>query len=125
MPALEAEEDALGAAAAAAAAGKRRAEGLGNADALRDLCTGKFVLFVEQDGDHNPRLALRVELARGVGAGDELAKRVARVVRDTLLRLSSEYGAYVPVERQLPVVHLHAHGDGRWFPVGVKHKYTL
>lgn len=93
---------------------------------LADFLTGKFVLYVEEDADHNPRLALRVEVARGRGKGDAgLAGRVAASVRQVLLRLSSEYANYVPSDRQLPVVNLHAFGDPQWFPVGVKHRYTL
>ena len=33
--------------------------------------------------------------------------------------------AYVPVECQLPAVHLHPHADPAWFPPGVKHKWVL
>jgi phenylacetate-CoA ligase len=100
-------------------------EGEAGQGRLADLLTGKFVLYVEEDSDHNPRLALRVEVARGVEASGALAARVARAVRRVLLRLSSEYAAYVPREAQLPLVKLHEQGDPEWFPVGVKHRYTL
>ena len=97
---------------------------------LPDLLTGKFVLYLEEDSDHNPRLALRVEASKAAGdvsgaAGEALAARAARAVMRALLRASSEYANYVPADRQLPVVRVHAQGDPQWFPVGVKHKYTL
>ncbi|KAI8472674.1 MAG: hypothetical protein J3K34DRAFT_519546 [Monoraphidium minutum] len=92
---------------------------------LSDLLTGKFVLYVEEDADANPRLALRAETARGVAPGGALAARAARAVRAALLRASSEYAAYVPQERQLPAVHVYAHSDPQHFPPGVKHRYTL
>lgn len=144
MPALEGRasgEDeegrpspALALASAAATDDGRAAEGLAK---LEDLLTGKFVLYVEDDEDLNKRLALRVELARSAAAGRggggrrdggdsaALAGRVAHAVRRELLRVSSEYAAYVPEDRQLPAVKLHEHGDPEWFPVGVKHRYTL
>jgi phenylacetate-CoA ligase len=50
---------------------------------------------------------------------------VARVLLEELCRVNPEYAAYVPVERQELLVELYQHGDPAWFPVGVKHKYTL
>ena len=92
---------------------------------LPELLTGKFVLYVHEDEDSNPRLALRVELAPGAAPSSTLAGRVAAAVRTGLLKRSSEYAAYVPAGRQLPLVTLHQAGDPEWFPVGVKHRYTL
>ncbi len=113
MPALEGEED-------------EEDEGAEGREApLRDCCTGKFVLYVDHDSDEDVQLALRVELARGVAASDALVTRVAAAVRRTLLRVSSEYAGYVPGDRQLPKVTLHAWGDPQWFPTGVKHQYVL
>jgi phenylacetate-CoA ligase len=39
-------------------------------------------------------------------------------------RLNSEFGNYVPVARQAPLVTLRPYGDPEYFPVGVKHRYT-
>jgi phenylacetate-CoA ligase len=82
------------------------------------------VLFVEEGADLERRLGVRVELAPGVAAGDELAQRVQSVLLRELRRLNSEYGAYVPPEWQPPRVHLHPHGDPAWFPPGVKHRWV-
>jgi hypothetical protein len=152
QPALEGAEDeddcraegeaAAAAAEAAAAGGRSRtaagaAAGLDSAAGsaagpgppLSELLTGKFVLYVSEDADSNPRLALRVELARdteaGGDAGGRLAARVARAVLRRLRRVSSEYANYTPSDVQLPLVTLHAFGDPQHFPIGVKHKYTL
>ncbi|GBF88388.1 hypothetical protein Rsub_01100 [Raphidocelis subcapitata] len=110
-------------AAAVASAGSSGPDGKGAP--LSELLTGKFVLFVAEDDDSNPRLALRAELARGAAGDGGLAARVARAVLRRLLRVSSEYGSYVPGDVQLPLVTLHAFGDPEHFPLGVKHKYTL
>jgi phenylacetate-CoA ligase len=131
MPALEGGEEEGGGGGGAedtAAAGGAAAAVGGKAEGWRplaDLLTGKFVLYIAEDEDANPRVALRVELAPGAAPSAALAARVAAAVRAALLRRSSEYGAYVPAERQLPLVTLHDAGDPEWFPVGVKHRYTL
>ncbi|EFN53493.1 hypothetical protein CHLNCDRAFT_36451 [Chlorella variabilis] len=92
---------------------------------LTALTTGKFVLFVEESADLDKQLAVRVELAPGVAPSEELAGTIRRVLLRELLRLNSEYAAYVPADRQPPRVHLLAHGDPAWFPTGVKHRYCL
>jgi hypothetical protein len=51
--------------------------------------------------------------------------QVAGSILRELLRLNSEYANYVPAGKQLPLVTLCPAGDPQWFPVGVKHKYTL
>ncbi len=87
--------------------------------------TGKFVLHVATDADQNTRLGVKVELAQGTEADEKLQRKVAEAILEQLLRLNSEYGAYVAAEVQLPLVELYPCGDAQWFPVGVKHKYTL
>lgn len=87
--------------------------------------TGKFVLFVHQDADLNDRLAIRVELAQGQTASQELEALVADSIQQQMLRLNSEFANYVPAERQLPLVLLYEFGNPEFFPVGVKHRYIL
>jgi hypothetical protein len=41
-----------------------------------------------------------------------------------LLRLNSEFGAYVPEALRRPRVALRPFGDPEYFPIGVKHRYT-
>lgn len=86
---------------------------------VSDWVTGKFVLEVVEDGDH--QLRVTVELAPGQ-RGDETV--IALAVRDQVVRLNSEYAHYVPPERQVPHVVLRPTGDPEYFPVGVKHRYT-
>lgn len=80
---------------------------------------------MEESADLDKQLAVRVELAPGVAPSEELAGTIRRVLLRELLRLNSEYAAYVPADRQPPRVHLLAHGDPAWFPTGVKHRYCL
>lgn len=86
--------------------------------------SGKFVLEVKADADHNPILAVAVELAPGVAPGAELAQQIGESIRRELLRLNSEFAHYVPSERQLPQIELRPAGDPEYFPIGVKHRYT-
>lgn len=97
--------------------------------------TGKFVLEVLEDAERARHLTVTVELRPGL-AGDEddppagvpsdgeLAGVVAVAIMLQLQRLNSEFAAYVPAERQLPVVRLRAAGDPGYFPPGAKHRYT-
>ncbi|AKU97667.1 Coenzyme F_390 synthetase [Labilithrix luteola] len=86
--------------------------------------TGKFVMQVVTASDQNLELAIAVELATGREGSAELEERVARSILTHLLELDSEFGAYVPKDRQRPRITLHAAGDPEWFPVGVKHRYS-
>ena len=49
---------------------------------------------------------------------------IAAAVRDHVGRLSSEFAAYVPAERQTPRITLWPAGHPDYFPVGVKHRYA-
>jgi phenylacetate-CoA ligase len=89
-----------------------------------DHVTGKFVMQVASDADQNARLDVAVELAPGRSGDEALAERVARSIHAHLVRLDPEFAVYVPKERQVPRVSLHACGDPQWFPVGVKHRYS-
>lgn len=86
--------------------------------------TGKFVLQVKEDLDHNPYLAVVVELAPQVTADEEKQQAIAASILTQLLRLNSEFANYVPVPYQQPQVELAVMGDPEYFPIGVKHRYT-
>ena len=88
-------------------------------------CAGKFVLLVEEDEQLEKRLVIRVERARGPSPEVQLESLISDCVTRELLRLNSEYRHYVPAEKQAVHVRIHEFGDVKWFPVGVKHKYTL
>lgn len=91
---------------------------------LAALVTGKFVLEVAHDRQQNARLRLTVELLRGAAPPPGLEREIAESVRRELLRLNSEFSAYVPEARRSPEVALRAFGDPEYFPLGVKHRYT-
>jgi phenylacetate-CoA ligase len=86
--------------------------------------TGKFVMQVRVDDDQNPELDIAVELAPGAEAPADLAGAVAASIREALLRLNSEFGSYTPEARKTPAVRLLSAGDPKYFPTGVKHRYT-
>jgi phenylacetate-CoA ligase len=86
--------------------------------------TGKFVMELVKGEDFDVELAIAVELAPGVAGDASLEGAIAQSILEHLLRLDPEFGAYVPKERQLPRVTLHATGDPGYFPVGVKHRYS-
>lgn len=93
-------------------------------DEFKDALTGKFVLEVGTADDGNAELQLTVELASNTEADLNLAAAIRESVRAHVCRLNSEFANYVPAERQYPTVNLRPYGDPKWFPIGVKHRYT-
>jgi len=91
---------------------------------VSEWVTGKFVLEVTEDADHDRHLSISVELAPGVLPDPSHEPVVAEAIRAALLRLNSEFAHYVPVEYRTPRVELRSAGDPRDFPPGVKHRYT-
>jgi phenylacetate-CoA ligase len=91
---------------------------------LAEEVTGKFVMSVREDDDRNTHLCVVVELSRTASPSDAIGERIADAITESLVRLSSEYAAYVPPGRQRPCVVLRALGDAEYFPVGVKHAWT-
>lgn len=91
---------------------------------IREWVTGKFVLQVKEDADHNRFLSVAVELALGVEGSEEKRDAIASSILSQLLRLNSEFANYVPPQYQMPQVTLAPTGDPEYFPIGVKHRYT-
>jgi phenylacetate-CoA ligase len=91
---------------------------------IRDWVTGKFVLSSVEDADHDRRLSVVVELARGADPTPDRERAVAESIRTELLRLNSEFANYVPTGYQTPTVELRAADDPEYFPPGVKRRYT-
>jgi phenylacetate-CoA ligase len=90
----------------------------------RGWVTGKFVMEVEEDARRDRALHVAVELAPGAEPSDARAALAAEAIARVLRRLNSEYGGYVPPERQLPRVTLWPAGHPEYFPAGVKHRYA-
>jgi phenylacetate-CoA ligase len=86
--------------------------------------TGKFVMQIAEDKNHDPVLHISVELAAGVEATEELAQRTAHSIRTSVERQNSEFVNYAPSERRTPSVRLLPLADPEYFPLGVKHRYT-
>jgi phenylacetate-coenzyme A ligase PaaK-like adenylate-forming protein len=92
--------------------------------AVSDWVTGKFVLDVTEDADHDRHLTVTVELAPGVRPDPRYEPVLAASIRTELLRLNSEFAHYVPEDYQTPRIELRPAGDPQYFPPGVKHRYT-
>ncbi|MDG4795724.1 phenylacetate--CoA ligase family protein [Micromonospora sp. WMMD1082] len=99
------------------------AAGLEHPD-VAEWVTGKFVLGVTTDAEHEPALSVVVELAPGIHPELARAAVLTESVHAALLRLNSEFAHYVPSGRQLPRVDMRTTGDAEYFPPGVKHRYT-
>ncbi|MFI6318557.1 phenylacetate--CoA ligase family protein [Nonomuraea sp. NPDC050556] len=91
---------------------------------VRDLVTGKFVLQAVEDEGRDRNLTVTVELRAGLRPSEGTAQAVGQSILTQLLRLNSEFAAYVPQVRQSPFVRLRECGDPEYFPPGVKHRYT-
>ncbi|MER7499531.1 phenylacetate--CoA ligase family protein [Nonomuraea pusilla] len=88
------------------------------------LVTGKFVTEVVKDTRHDPHLMVTVELMPGEKPSDEIAHTIGESILGQLLRLNSEFAAYVPPRQQTPLIRLRESGDPDYFPPGAKHRYT-
>lgn len=88
------------------------------------LVSGKFVLEVVEDAQRDRNLTITVELMPGRRPSGELAQAVGQSILTQLLRLNSEFAAYVPPPRQAPFIRLRESGDPEYFPPGAKHRYT-
>ncbi|MFB9891600.1 phenylacetate--CoA ligase family protein [Planobispora takensis] len=91
---------------------------------VSSLVTGKFVLEAVEDEHRDRRLTVTVELAPGVTPSDKIAQAAGESILTHLLRLNSEFAAYVPQHRQTPDIRLRETGDPDCFPPGAKHRYT-
>lgn len=92
--------------------------------AVSGFVTGKFVLEALEDEERDRFLSIVVELAPGEAADEGRRDAVAAAILEQLLRLNSEFAAYVPAASRHPRVELRLFGDPEQFPVGVKHRYT-
>ncbi|MEV0820724.1 phenylacetate--CoA ligase family protein [Nonomuraea rubra] len=86
--------------------------------------TGKFVLEAVEDERRDRHLTVTVELMPGEKPTGEIAQAVGESILAQLLRLNSEFAAYVPVPQQTPFIRLRESGDPEYFPPGAKHRYT-
>ncbi|MFI0445162.1 phenylacetate--CoA ligase family protein [Actinomadura sp. 6N118] len=91
---------------------------------ISEAVTGKFVLEVVEDAHHDRHLSVTVELAPDVTPDPALPNRVAEAVVTHLCRLNSEFAHYVPEHRRRPLIDLRPFADPKYFPPGVKHRYT-
>jgi len=91
---------------------------------IHGFVTGKFVMEVIEGRDEPAALSITVELAPHETASQDRTALVAESVTRELMRLNGEFASYVPAERRTPRIVLLPAGDPRYFPVGVKHRYT-
>ncbi len=86
--------------------------------------TGKFVMQVVEDENHDARLEIAVELAATASASATLEQALAGAIRAHVERQNSEFLNYAPSERRTPTVRLLPLGHAEYFPLGVKHVYS-
>ena len=86
--------------------------------------SGKFVLESKEDTALDRSLTLAVELLPQIEPEHADIKQIEESVINELLRLNSEFKAYVPLAQQKIDVTLWPHGHPDYFPAGVKHRYT-
>ncbi len=91
---------------------------------LCEELSGKFVMRIVHDADHNPCLHCVLELLPGASASSRLAEASSAGIRAELERVNSEYAHYVPEARRPPLVELRPHRDPEFFPAGTKHRYV-
>lgn len=91
---------------------------------ISEWLSGKFVLESKEDDSLNKQLCLAVELLPQVSATEADIGLIANAVIKELLRLNSEFNAYVPLAQQKIDVTLWPHAHPDYFPAGVKHRYT-
>jgi phenylacetate-CoA ligase len=92
---------------------------------IRDWVSGKFVLHVVENAQRDKELHVIVETSPGLEPSSNLAELIGASIRSHLLRLNSEFANYVPGAHQAPQITLKPSGDPDYFPVGVKHRYTM
>ncbi|KAJ3342497.1 hypothetical protein HDU93_002256 [Gonapodya sp. JEL0774] len=92
---------------------------------VKDGVTGKFVLLTSEDEKQDVVLKIIVELPPSRNPTPEFASIISTSVLENLVRINSEFAHYVPRDKQTILVELRPFGDKEWFPVGVKHKYTV
>ncbi|MEV0352394.1 phenylacetate--CoA ligase family protein [Nonomuraea sp. NPDC050680] len=91
---------------------------------VSSLVTGKFVMEAVEDDRRDRHLTVTVELMPGEKPSEETARLVGESILEQLLRLNSEFAAYVPMAQQAPFIRLRELGDPEYFPPGAKHRYT-
>ncbi|WP_219463044.1 phenylacetate--CoA ligase family protein [Nonomuraea rhizosphaerae] len=91
---------------------------------VSSLVTGKFVMEAAEDEGRDRHFTVTVELMPGEKPSEETARLVGASILAQLLRLNSEFAAYVPLAQQEPVVRLRELGDPEYFPPGAKHRYS-
>lgn len=91
---------------------------------ISEWLSGKFVLEVSEDKQLNKKLCLAVELLPQIKVETADTATIANAVIHELLRLNSEFKAYVPLAQQKIDVTLWPHSHPDYFPAGVKHRYT-
>jgi len=95
---------------------------------IKEWVTGKFVLEIKEDKDHNRYMHIVVEETPSTGTTTVSTKQKEEAIINSIVfhlkRLNSEFANYVPPEKQKPTVLLLPSGHSEYFPVGVKHRYT-
>ncbi len=91
---------------------------------ISEWVSGKFVLATKENDQFEKSLCLAVELLPQREKDNADTGIIEKAVIRELLRLNSEFKAYVPLAQQKIDVTLWPHGHPEYFPSGVKHRYS-
>ena len=91
---------------------------------ISEWVSGKFVLEAKENDGLDKTLCLAVELLPHIAKDNPDTGVIEKAVVGELLRLNSEFKAYVPLAQQKIDVTLWPHGHPDYFPTDVKHRYS-
>ncbi|MDE2126531.1 MAG: phenylacetate--CoA ligase family protein [Armatimonadetes bacterium] len=91
---------------------------------IAEWATGRFVMLVEADGEHNSTLRFHIELARGATDTPERRQTATAALAEVLVSSNSEFANYVPAAKQIPSITLWPTGAPEFFATKGKHRYT-
>lgn len=87
---------------------------------LQPLITGRYILQMDYNQDHNPEMVCRVELNPEIEATAELVDKVRQIFVEEVRKVNNEYNFVFEKmgSKVEPRIILHKHGDEEHFPKG-------
>lgn len=91
---------------------------------LQPLLTGRFILDMQYDKNHNPKMMCRIELHEGKNESKELEKLVVKTFVEEISKLNSEYRDALNRmgDKVEPNIIFHEFGHNKYFPKDVVKK---
>jgi phenylacetate-CoA ligase len=94
---------------------------------VREYVSGKVILRTEEDENKNQRFHIDIECAQDVDQNEKLCSLLARHIKETLLKMNSEYKVVHDSigEKAYPMIHLYSHGHDLFRPPDMKQKWSI